>query len=206
VSGALFGDAFPAPGSGGTQDLTGSSDTAQYAMGTHFRVITACTATGVRWFCPTASDPTNPVPAAGWAVGLLRAPTGVGGTITWLDWNTGSVSPGFADRGTWLSRPFTAPVALSAGDECYVIVRTTRYAFSGKVFFGVGTVPGVDSRLSYVQDGGGFPNGAFLTGGGESANPPPWSGPSSFNSSFYGVDVDLAAPAGGSTERWGIPL
>jgi hypothetical protein len=206
VSGALFGDVWPSPGSGGSQDLTGTGDASKYVMGTHFRVVTACTATGLRWYVPSGVAPSN----SDFAAGLVRVDStnGISVAVTWLDWNTGVTRPSSGAQGTWVSLPLTAPVALSVGWDVYALVRTDRYGFSGKVFTSSGTVPGVDSRLSYLQNAVNFPNGGFNSNTPLS-NPPNWSIPDTteFNEAFYGVDVDLAAAGGGgSVERWGIPL
>jgi hypothetical protein len=201
MAGALFGDTFPSPGSGGSQDLTGTSDPSDYAMGTHFRVGTACTVNAIRWFVPSGVAPSN----TDFAVGLFKvdATNGIGGTVTSLDWNTGVTRPGSGAQGTWITLPLSSPVALSSGDEVYAVVRTNRYAFSAKVFSGITTVPGVDSRISYVGDGVGgvgFPNGAFVTGGSQTPNPPSWAGnATSFNATFYGVDVELASSSTNAT-------
>jgi hypothetical protein len=204
MPGAIFGDAFPLAGGGGSRDLTGSGDTTRYAMGTHWRPLVNGTVTAVRWFVPTASAPTN----VDFAAGLLRSNVaGPGAGVTWLDWNTGVTKPGAPDQGTWVTLPLSAPVAVVAGDELYAVVRTDRYSFAQHIF-DAGNVAGADGNTVGAAEVAGFPNGGFVTGGAESSDPPNYTAPSSFNASFYGVDV-LFTPAGAppaSTERWGIPL
>jgi hypothetical protein len=205
MPGAIFGDAFPAPGSGGTQDLTGSADATKYAMGTHFRPLVAGTVTGVRWWVPSGVQPGN----ADFAAGLVQVDPsiGIGGPITWLDWNTGVTRPGAGAAGTWVTLPLGTAQHVAAGTELYAVVRTDRYGFSSKIFTAGFT--SADGNLALQADSGPYPCGAFATGGAETPNPPTWSSAGSFNQSFYGVDVLFTpdgAPPPASTERWGIPL
>jgi hypothetical protein len=200
MAGAIFGDAFPAAGAGGTRDLTGTGDTTKYAMGTHWRPTVNGNVTGVRWFVPSSAAPTN----ADFAVGLMLSNVaGPGAGVTWLDWNTGVTRPGSGAQGTWVSLPLSAPVAVTAGQELYVVVRTDRYGFAQHIF-DAGNVAGAGGNTVGAAEVAGFPNGAFTTGGTETSNPPNFTAPSSFNSSFYGVDVDFT-PAGGPTNATATP-
>jgi hypothetical protein len=206
MPGALFGDVFPT--GGGSRDLTGTTDSSKYAMGTHWRPSVDGTVTAVRWFVPTGLVPSN----ADFAAGLAQPNAGgLGAGVTWLDWNTGVTRPGAGAAGTWVTLPLGTPQHVVAGTELYAVIRTDRYGFAQHIFDTGSTFPGADGNTVLVGDGiggAGFPNGGFVTGGGETSNPPNFTAPSSFNASFYGVDVlftpDGAPPA--STERWGIPL
>jgi hypothetical protein len=194
MAGAIFGDSFPAAGSGGTQDLTGSGDATEYAMGTHFRPLVAGTVTGIRWFVPTVVQPF----ASDFAAGLVQVDgsTGISGSITWLDWNTGVTRPGSGAAGTWVTLPLSTPQHVTAGTDLYAVVRTDRYAFASKNF--TATFTSADGNLTVPADAVNYPNGAFITGPG--SNPPVnWSGASSFNQNFYGVDVLFTPDSGNAT-------
>jgi hypothetical protein len=204
MPGAIFGDAFPLAGGGGSRDLTGTGDTTKYAMGTHWRPLVDGTVTAVRWFVPTGGAPTN----ADFAVGLVQPNAGGPGSgVTWLDWNTGVTRPGAGAAGTWVTLPLGTPQHVLTGTELYAVVRTDRYGFAQHIF-DAGNVAGADGNTVGAAEVAGFPNGGFVTGGAEASNPPNYTAPTSFNASFYGVDVlftpDGAPPA--SSERWGIPL
>ncbi len=209
MPGALFGDAFPLAGGGGSRDLTGTGDASKYAMGTHWRPLVDGTVTAVRWFVPTSVPPGN----ADFAVGLAQANVaGLGSGVTWLDWNTAVTRPAAGDQGTWVTLPLGTAQHVVTGSELYAVVRTDRYGFAQHIFDAGSTVAGADGNTVAVGDGiggAGFPNGAFVTGGSETPNPPNFSAPSSFVASFYGVDLLFTpdgAPPPTSSERWGIPL
>lgn len=199
---SVFGQVFPPAnlnGTGGSQDLTGGGDTAHYAMGMHVRPDVDGTITAIWHFCPSANFPTN----ADFGVGVFKVDpvTGVNGTITNLSWEA-KTPPGAGAQGTWVEYTLTTPISVLAGDELYIVVRTNRYAFSGKVFDTGGVVSG---HLSADINSGPYPNCAFLVVGDVPASTPPaWAGASSFNSTFYGIDVEFT-PAGGPTNATATP-
>ena len=185
---SLFAGSFPAPGAGGSQDLTGSGDSTKYNMGTHVKMTAAGTVTGVSYFVPTAVQPTNP----DFGVGLYLAdpttgPTGVGRLVLVFD---AATAPTSGAAGTWVTFTLSTPQSVDATNELYVVVRTNRYAVSGHVF-DTGKAGG-DGLVTGPADSGTFPNGAFTSGVGIDSTPPNFPA-TSFNASFYGVDVVFQA-------------
>lgn len=185
---SLFGGAFPAPGAGGSQNLTGTGDTAKYAMGTHLKVTVPGTVSAVMWFVPTDAQPDN----ADFGVGLYAAdpvngPSGAGRSVLTFQ---AATAPTSGSAGTWVTFPLDSPQSVDGTMELYAIVRTNRYAVSTHVFDGGQSSS--DGNLTSAADSGTFPNGAFTDGVSIDATPPAFPS-SSFNASFYGIDVAFEA-------------
>jgi hypothetical protein len=188
---SVFAPSFPDPGSGGSQNLTGDADADDYTMGTHVRPLVAGTVTAIRYYVPTGHQPTN----AAFGVGLYKVdPTaGVASPIV-LAWQS-ATPPTAGQAGTWVTYTLASPVTVAAGDELYPTVRTNRYAYSTHVFDAGSFTVG---NLAVPADSSTFPNGAFTTGSGVTSVTPPANPATSFNATFYGVDLDFTV-SGGST-------
>jgi hypothetical protein len=181
----LFGLSYPPAGSGGTQDLTGTTDSFKYILGTHFRVLVNGTITAIYFYVPT-SIPTN----TDFAVGLVKVNAG----NTWLAWES-KTKPVSGQASTWVRYALNSPISVTTTDELYAVVRTDRYAFSGQIFASDRT--NGDSTLVGPADTGTYPNGGFEDTG-VATDPPTWS-PSSFDVSFYGIDPELTTASGPAT-------
>lgn len=185
---SLFAPTFPAPGGGGTQDLTGSGDTGLYVMSTGITILANGSITGILFYCPTTTQPTNP----DFSIGLwLADPTsGIQSGATLLAQQAAS-APTAGQAGTFVTYALTTPQAVTSGQTVYPVVRTNAYAVSSLVFSGAVT----SGSLRGVADGGTapapFPNGAYEDSGA-STDPIP-NPKKSFNSAFYGVDVAFVA-------------
>lgn len=185
---SLFAGSFPAAGGGGTQNLTGSADSAKYTMGTCIQPQVPGTVQEVRWFVPTVNQPGN----GDFAVGLYLADpvNGVPGAgTTLLTWQT-ATAPGAGAAGTWVAFTLSSPQAASTGDLLYPFVRTDRYGFAQFVFTS-SDVPNASGHLVGKSNLLVRPNGAFQdTSPG--TNPPPIPAVSN-NETYYGVDIGFQA-------------
>lgn len=180
VQASLFGGVFPAPGGGGTQDLTGSGDSVEYVMGNGFLLGVPGTVPAIRWFVPTVAQPTN----GDFAIGLFLAdPTGGILSPTSLLTSQSVTAPTAGAAGTWVDFTLAAPQTRSAGDIVYPVVRTNRYAYSTNVF----TSAVVNGPLTGVANNPpNFPNGSY-----DSANATnnPLTNPTQGGGTSYGIDI-----------------
>lgn len=180
---SLFAPSFPAAGSGGTQDLTGTGDTGLYVMGTGIQINAAGSVTAVLFYAPTTL-PTN----GDFSVGLWLADPvdGINSNATLLISQTGTLPSATG----WTTYTLSTPQAVTSGQTVYPVVRTNRYAISSQVFAASVT----NGSLVGRQDTGtstAYPNGAFADSG---ADTNPLLAPvKSFGAAFYGVDLAFVA-------------
>lgn len=193
---SLFSGAFPAPGAGGSQNLTGSADSAKYVMSTCVSPTVDGMVTAIRFFVPSGTIPDN----ADFAVGLysIDPVLGTAGAINLRTWQAASL-PSAGAAGTWVTYTLTAPQPVFAGDLLYPFVRTNRYGFSQFVFSSA-DVPNTTGDLVGKRNLGVRPNGAF-TDVSPATNPPPFPSASN-NEACYGVDLEFKVWPSAANTGW----
>jgi hypothetical protein len=188
VTETLFGASFPAAGGGGSQDLTGTTESTLYVMATAIQFLANGTITGVRYYVPTSAQPSN----GNFAVGVYRAdPSGGISSGPVLLVQESKTAPTAGAAGTWVTFPLTTPQAVTTGQICYAMVRTNRYAFSTNVFVSAVTNGNLQG-VATTGAGTAFPNGSFNAA---TPNTDPFDPPSAggANGACYGIDVTFVA-------------